>query len=416
MTKTTKTTLDANYENYVRKRTILDFKSQLTTDVFADKGDRIPRNVGDTIKFIKRLRLARDQTVLTASTQPTAKALYTMDITATAVEYGDRITIERIPDLTAVNLKFTDAASEELADVAARKADYITTDVLAKNAYRIRADGDTTYQKTVTTTSDGNAGGTTFISTSLTESDDHWNGGYATCVAVDTSYAAREAYLETKAVSDFVATSDTVTTGAFSCKIVTGCQMHLCVGTGLVSTDELTTDVFGLAVARLGLNKAHRFQGVAGKNLPDGKKVAGYFGCTIDPHTHYSFTKDTTWVNLGINQIADQLLDGSGVKWHGTKLYGTNQPWREDVDGTENESSGAVHLVHFYAKHAYAVSDVAAEGCTPPYGMKTEYLTAKDLGQSVPRNSEMGFILYFVAHSLDSTSNVAVLCGAPTIG
>ena len=153
----------------------------------------------------------------------------------------------------------------------------------------------------------------------------------------------------------------------------------------------------------------------AGGNLPAGKKQAGYWTVFVDPHTNYEFITDTQWTNLGINQIAEQLLDGSGVKWYGTKLYGTTQPWRETTAGAESEASGAVHLVFFAGRDAYAISDVAAKGVKPPFGMEVNYLTARDLGQSVPRNSEMGFILYFVPKVLDSTALVACMAGAPTI-
>jgi N4-gp56 family major capsid protein len=416
MTITTKTLLAANYENYIRKRTIQDFEDQLCYDVAADKGDRIPTHSGDTIKFLKFLNLTRDQTVLTASTQPTAKALYSMQITATAAEYGDRITIERIPDLTAIALNFSDEASRKLANVAARKADYITATELATHSYRVRADWNDTYQLDVTTTSDGNAGGTTLISTSLTQADDFWNGGYATITGVDTAYLSRNSYLETQKISDFANATGTVTVGtAFSSIIKLGCTVHLAVGTGIDSTDLLTTDVFAKCITRLGLNKATRFTGKAGQNLPAGKKQAGYWKVFVDPHTNYEFITDTTWTNLGINQIAEQLLDGSGVKWYATMLYGTTQPWRETTAGAESEASGAVHLVFFCGQSAYAISDVAAPGVKPPFGMEVNYLNARDLGQSVPRNSEMGFILYFVPKVLDSTAILGCMCGAPVI-
>ncbi|MFZ5559713.1 MAG: hypothetical protein ACOZAL_02890 [Patescibacteria group bacterium] len=416
MAITTRTTLAANFENYVTKKVLTDFTDQLETDVVADKGDRIPQHSGDTIKFIKRLRLPRDTTELSASEQPVAKALHTMDITATAKEYGNRITIERIPDLTMLNMRFTDAAAEELANLMARQADYLITTKLAKNAFRVRADFDPTYQKQVTTTSDGGSGGTTFISTALTQADDFWNGGYATVMNVDNAYLSRESIYETRPITDFANITGTVTVSpAFNSIIKSGCVMWLCVGTALVASDALTTDVFARAVARLALNKAKQFSGKAGENLPPKKKAGAYWRVLLDAHTTYSFMIDTTFVNMGIYQLAQNLIDGTGVKWQGCNLHGRTQPWREDVDGTENESAGAVHLVHFCGEGSIGISDVISEGAKPPFGAKVNYLTAKDLGQSVERNSEMGYNLYFAICPKDSLSNVAVLCGAPTI-
>lgn len=407
----------SDMDDYIASQTVAWFYNQLCGDVAADKGDRIPTGKGESIHFDRVLQQAKDTTALTAGTQPDSVSLYTMDIQATPVEYGARINIDRVPALTARHLKLLDQGSKGLGLKLADTADYIVMTSLAANGYRIRADQDSTYQTNVSTTSDGNAGMTTLISTSLVEAEDFWNGGRVTITGIGTAYAAREAIYETRLVSDFATATGTVTVSvAFSAVVKSGCTIHIAVGTGIVSTDIMTTDVFTDAMTRLALNKCERFGGKPGQNLPvQGQKAPGYVHLIVNPYTMLGFLKDTTWVNTGIQQLAENLMSGQPTKWMGTVFNGTTQPWREDVDGTENETGGAVHPVHFLGQHAYGISDVAAPGAKPPYGLVTTYLDAKGLGQTVPRYDEIGGIMYFCVVPLNDMWNVTLLCGAPSL-
>ena len=415
--RTLRASVLSDMDDYIASETVAWFYSQHCGDVAADKGDRIPTNKGEAIHFDRILQQGKDTTVLTAGTQPASVSLYMMDISKACVEYGARINIDRVPALTARHLKLLDGGSKALGLKLADTADYVVMTSLAKNGYRIRADQDSTYQANVTTTSDGNAGGTTVISTALTEADDFWNGGYMTITGVDTAALSRESIYTTKPVTDFAnATGTLTTTTAFDSIIKSGCTVHVCIGTGIVSTDIMTTDVFADAMTRLSLNKCERFGGKSGQNLPTaGQKAPGYIHLIVNPYTMLGFLKDQTWVNTGIYQLAENLLSGQPTKWMGTVFNGTTQPWREDVDGTENETGGAVHPVHFLGQHAYGISDVAAAGAKPPYGLVTTYLDAKGLGQTVPRYDEIGGIMYFCVIPLNDLWNITLLCGAPSL-
>lgn len=408
----------SDMDDYITEQAVAWFYNQLCGDVAADKGDRIPVNSGEAIHFDRVLQQGKDTTALTAGTQPDSVSLFTMDITGTPVEYGARINIDRVPMLTARHVKLLDQGSKAIGMKEADTADYIVMKSLAKNGYRIRADGDSTYQTTVATTSDGNAGGTTFISTSLTEAESFWVGAYCTITGIDAAAVSREAIYETRFCSAFATATGTVTVSvAYSAQIKSTCNVHLCVGTGIVSTDIMTTDVFADAMTRLALNKCERFGGKAGQNLPvAGQKAPGYIHVIVNPYTMLGFLKDTTWVNTGIQQLAENLMSGQPTKWMGTVFNGTTQPWREDVDGTENESAGAVHPVHFLGQHAYGISDVAAPGGKPPYGLITTYLDSKGLGQTVPRYDEIGAIMYFCVVPLNDLWNVTLICGASPVG
>lgn len=405
---TTPTTAASDIEIFLQDLVLQTFNKQLIGDVAAQKGATAQRK-GDTIEWTRVLELARSTSALSGSTQPDTEALYTMDVRAQAEEYGGRLSIERIVELTAKNVHLLEIGAKRLSHKAAKSADYLIMTMLAANAFRIRADGDSTYQVDATATSDGVT--TTFISSTLTQNDDHFNGGYLTVTGDDTAHAAREALYETKLISDFVASTDTVTTAAFSASLVTGVTAHLCVGTGLTASDKLTTDVFANGVARLNDNDGMRFEGEAGQNLPP--KGSGYYPVYLDTHLIRDLIRDTTWVHVGEYQAKEQLQQGApGVKWMGTKIYGTTQPWRETVAGATAEDTGPVHMAHFLGQEAYGISHISADGAKPPYGIYTRYNTSKDLGQTVPRNDELGYIMYFANASLNSMWNVCAICGA----
>lgn len=412
--RTVRANVASDIENYVTPKVMAWMENQLCGDIAAAKGDRIPTKKGDTIEFCRVLQQAKDTTELTAGVQPDSVSLFTMDVTAQAKEFGARINIDRVPALTAKHLDLLDKGSKVLGMKLADSCDYLIMKMIGENAYRVRADYDSTYQVDITTTSDGST--TTFISTSLTQSDDHWNGGRSTITGIDTASAAREAIYQTRKVSDFVASTDTVTvSAAYGAAIVTGCTVHLCVATGLLSTDNLSTDIYARSVSRLALNKAARFAGQPGQNMPPKVKSGGYFIVYMSPYTNYGFITDTTWVNMGINQVSENLVNGVGVKWMGCKHYGTTQPYRESAAGAEAETSGAVHFVHFLGQDSYGISDVAAPGAKPPYGTVITFLDAKGLGQTVPRYDELGGIVYFARTPLNDKWNLAVECGAPVL-
>ena len=413
-------TAASNILRYEQDRLLLGFYNQLMGDQLAQKSQNIPANRGDTTYWHRKIKLARNVTPLTKGTDiASPKSIYMTSINAQALEYGDAITRERIVELTSKHLGTWDEMVDSCSVQAAESMDYLVMTLLAKNSYRMRADNDATYTVDVAATSDGIA--TTFISTSLTQAHNFWDGGYITITMPETTtYVDRGNYCETRLIASYV--TGTVTQAAFPGITKSGCTAHLCVATGTVATDVLSTLAFGLAVRQLKRNKGVRFNDNVIKrgalshkevhNLPPGAGGPGYWACIVNTDTEYDFMQDTTWVDVGKYQDQERLAKGEVGKWMATKVFGTTQPWRETVAGVEAETTGAVHPVHFLGQDAYGISAVAAPGAEPPFGLLLNLMTSKDLGEYVPRLTSAGWIAYYACRSLNSLWNVAMLCGA----
>lgn len=410
----------SNIINLQVERLLTGLHNQLVAGQFAQKG-RIPQNKGDTVEWHKKMKLARATTALAEDTDIVPKKLYMTSVTKQAEEWADAVRVTRRVWLTAKHLGDWNQMTDSLATVLSEMFDYETMSLLAGNGYRMRADNDTTYQVDVTATSDGAT--TTTISTSLTQADDFWNGGYITCTNPETTtYADRANYCETRLISDFDNGTTTATHAAFDILTKSGATFHLCVGTGIVATDVLDTASFSLATRQLKRNKGIRFndalitKGLMGhketSNLPPGAGGPGYWVCIIDQDHEYDFMKDTTWVDTAKNVKTDWLVNGEISKWMGTKVFGMTQPWREDVDGTENESSGIVHPVHFLASDAYGISAIDAPGAEGDYGVVVNLKTPKDYGDVGLIRSSISGQGYFAMRSLNSLWNVTMLAGS----
>ena len=415
-------TAASNILTYEQERLLVGFHNQLVADQFAQKSPDVPKGKGDTVRWHRKIKLARNTTALTAGTDiASPKSIFMTEINSQALEYGDAVTRERIVELTSKHLGTWDEMVDSCATQSAESMDYLAMKLLAQNAFRMRVDNDTNYQVDVAATSDGST--TTFISTSLTQAEDFWNGGYITITAPETTtYLDRGNYCETRLISNFVASTDTVTHAAFAATTKSGCTAHLCVGTGIVATDVTNTLAFGLAIRQLKRNKGVRFndaiisrapmQHKEVQNLPPGSGGPGYWVCILDQDHEHDFMKDTTWLELGTHQDKDALVNGAIKKWMGTMVFGTTQPWRETVAGVEAEADGVVRPVNFLAQDAYAISGIAAPGAEAPFGLVLNLMTSKDLGEYIPRNSSAGWIAYYVQRSLNSLWNVAMLSGA----
>jgi len=146
-------------------------------------------------------------------------------------------------------------------------------------------------------------------------------------------------------------------------------------------------------------------------NLPPGSGGPGYWVGLISAEHEYDFMKDTTWVAAGTAQKTDWLVNAEMSKWMGTKFFGTTQHWREDVDGTENESTGVVQLVHFLAQDAYGISPISAPGAEGDFGVVVNLKRPEDYGDVGLIKSSIAAQAFFARRSLNSLWNVGGLCG-----
>jgi len=418
----------SNILTYEKERLLLGFHNQMVGSQFAQKGNT-PTNKGDSVRWHKKLKLARVTSAWDSEAGDiTPKAVYMTSWVKQATEWAQGASVSRKLQLTAKHLGGWNEIVDLVSTQMAESLDYQMMLLLGQGGYRMRADGDTTFEVNATATSDGAAGGTTFISSTLTQADDFWNGGYIIITDVTGYEAARGALGQAKIITDFDNGTTKATFAAFldgdgtAVKLITGVVAHLCVGTNITATDVITTSVFSRGVRQLKRNLAIRFndnlvtKGMLAhketQNLPPPGGGGAYWVCILNTDHEYDFYQDVTWVDAAKNQDKESLVNGYQNKWMGCKIYGITYPFREDVDGTANQSSGVVQPIHFLGQEAYGISPIAAPGAKGDFGVILNLNTPEHFGDHTQRQSSATWQLYAAWTMLNSLWNVTILGGA----
>jgi len=416
---TTKTEVSDDIKTLEFERFLMGFYNQWVAHQFAQQKD-IPKGKGDTIEFERKIDQPQGDFSVAENADVVADKLHTTILTATAAEHGRAIVRSKKVLLTSKFLGDWDEMTDSASRQAAEYLDGLLTALLATNAYRLRADKDPTFTFDVTATSDGAAGGTTFISSSLVGKADV-TGGFITVKGLDTAYVSKKAYTETRPITGFNSGTGTVTvTVAFSAQLKTGVVAHIVVGTGIVSSDVLDHETFSLAVRQLERNQALRFDDnvlITGSpkhkelhNLPPRAGV-GYWVNILSSDMKYDFMMSDVFKDMSTQQDKDMILNGYLAKWMGTKIFGTTKPYREDVDGTKNLASGAVHIANFLGQEAYGISAISGPKMESPYGVSLNFKEPKDFGDYGLRRSSVAWEAFFAYLSLNSLWNVGMMVG-----
>lgn len=352
---------------------------------------------GNTLTFNRQLRVAKKTTADTEGTMygyTDGKALLSNSVSVTPTKYGDSFPFSEERNIDSF---ITDAANKEtIADQITRSNEYLTMKVLAQGGIRHRIDNDGTYQFNVAVTT-ANSAGTSLISTSLTQIDDFWNGGYATIYNPNGP-----GYDETSAITDFTASSDTAAV-TFSNGLTTDSKARLVVGTGIAASDKLTTS--GILL----VNALHRV--FKTEPFTEGGRLRG----VINAAQEYDLWSDTAWADTAKYDDSGRYRNYQLVRWLGIDFLITDEPYREDVDGTENQASGVVHVSPIFGAKAFSVVNWFPGG-SGAYGIKWEY---KDGPDSMDLRNAFNAISWKTRWGgivTRATSVVNLLTGATDIG
>lgn len=311
-----------------------------------------------TIRFNKLLRLAKKTTQDTegyAYGLADAKYLTTNYIDVTPTKWGESFAFT---DDVSIEAFITDADNQgEIANQVARSMEYQLQKTIATGGVRHRIDKDATYQ--VYGTCDSGSSAIALKDNALTQSDDAWNGGYATIINPEGP-----AYDETSAVSDFVASTD-VAVVAFTNALTTASKYRMTVGTGIAATDVMTT------TAIMDVRYLHRKY----ETMPFD---SGTIRAFIDADQERDLMVDSTWSNSAIYDDSGRFGEYQMVRWLGTEFFIGSELYREDVDGTENQASGVVHVAPFFGAKAYSTWRWGMG--SGAFGVKFEYKDGPDSG------------------------------------
>jgi len=371
---------------YYDKKFLLRAQSELVGYQFGQKRV-LPGGMSRTVYFSRYMPLLKVTSALNETDDmgiplSSRQKLKTEEISATAALWGDYVPISHLASLTALDPNVSQKA-EVLGQQAGESIDAYILGKVGAGIQRRRADGDATYQ--VNGTADSGST-TTLVDDALTEADDFWNGGFITITA-GTNYGM------TSQITDFDALSDTLTFGAFPKAIDSTSKYRLVVGTGLVTTDVLTTANLRLALRDLKRNKAL-------------KAEKGYFLGLINPDVEYDFMGDTTWINAATyKDQVDSLYEGEIGKWLGIRFVGATNLLRESVAGVAGEDA-AVHVAAILGKECYGVVELAGQK------QKIYIKTPEQLAQPIPMYSTYGWQVGFESKILNSCFGVGLMCGA----
>lgn len=320
----------------------------------------IGRGEGDTVRFNKILRPAKVTAAATPGTliTPSDATALTSNYFEFGIEnWGDSFGFNE--DVSVTSFIQDKDNRETIANQMARSLDYQIMAKLATQGIRFRIDGDTDYQKSGTCT--GTPTTTALISTGLDETtDDFWAGGFAT-----VTNPAGPNYDLTRQVSAFAESTDTATTAAFPQASTTASKYWIAVGTGIVATDKLTTDGLLLSMARHEKFETERFDG-------------GMLRMFIDADQHRDLWTDETFKNSAIHDSSERFKNYRLGRWWDTEFLASSEMYREDVDGTENQSTGVVYVATLFGKNSYSISSFANPGGSGKFGMKFQIVDTPD--------------------------------------
>jgi hypothetical protein len=233
---------------------------------------------------------------------------------------------------------------------------------------------------------------TTMVDASRTEIDDYWNGGFLT-------YTSPEGpnYDQTQKVTDFATSGDILTTAAFTGTPTTSSTYRLSVGTNLVSTDILTTS------ALIDVSGLHR-------KLETEKFDNGLYRCFIDAAQEADLWSDSTFKNSAIYDNSGRFKNYRLGRWFDIEFMVSSELYREDVNGTENQATGAVYVAPIFGAKSYAV--VRWGMGQGDFGVKFYYVDDPDSMNLRMGRKWISWKAYFAAKVLRSTSIIGLMTGA----
>jgi N4-gp56 family major capsid protein len=394
---TTVTTYAPAISRIDEKKLLAVAEGMLGADKFAVKRP-VEKGAGNSYRVTKILRQAKQTTAGTFGvagiiTYSSAKALTAQTKSITPILLADYFSIDDDVDIKSW-IKDSDNR-DTIANQMARSHDYYVMKVLAQGGFRYRIDGDGTYMKSGTVTT-ASAGGTALYGAStLTETDDFWNGGFATIYNPEGPN-----YDETSAVTDF-ATSGDVATVSFPNGLTTSSKYHITVGTALAATDILT--IAGL----LKVSALHR-------KFETEKFSGGVFRAFFDAAQEADLWADTTFLNSAIYDNSERFKNYRVGRWLDIEFMVSSEAYREDVDGTENQATGVVYATPIFGANAYTVMRWGHG--SGDFGVKFLVVDQPDSGNILNSFRIISWKSVFAASVLRATSVINLMTGATSLG
>ncbi len=412
MASTSSTTFAGSIPIKWQKELLATADGYLVADKFANTEVMAPAT-GDRVRINKVLRPAKQTTASTAGTLITAsdaKALYSNYMDLTMEIWGDSFAVNE--DMTIQSMIQDPQLKDTIANQMTRTQDYQTIKRMSTEGLRVRNDGDSNYTSTFSvtglTTTAGTATTIQFSATALAGFvDDLFNGGYV-CFTNPNG----QGYDEARQVNDFDQSDRSVHMSAgdaftqapvktSSPDIQTKGQIT--VGTGIVATDKLTAANIATMSAHHEYLQTEKFDGgLIRAFLHSGQKA--------DLWTDSGFTDSAT------NDDSGRFKRYSIIRWLDNEFMISSEIYREDADGTENQSTGVVYVAPFFGKNAYTVIRFGNEGAGSKFGVEFIPVITADSGNLRKSAKFLSWKGNFAIGVTRATSCIGLMTGATDLG
>jgi hypothetical protein len=383
-------------QGYIDKRSLFISKPLLVAYDLCEKRT-LPEGNGTTVAFWRYGHLSDNTTALTEAftsqiefgglANSTRQQLTNREIYVTPAPYGDWIRIGDYASRVTIDQGLTGAV-DVVSQMAAKSIEAVLMKQLSTGLTRMRADNDSTYETTGTTTSAGST--TSIVASALAGANDAWNGGFITI----TSGAQQG---KTRQITDF-ATGGTITCDAFDVAPGSGVTFKITVGTDIDASDKVSAAAIRRVVMQLEDNDAMYYEGA-------------YFTGVLDPHLKYDFMDDSDFKAVSIYKDNTNNLTTNDVStFAGVRFKKAPRVYRETVAGVAS-ATGAVRVLPIMGMHAAGCVSLGAT----PGGRKNFQLHIrgwKELGQPIPAESTIGYYTLFGGTILDAAFGVGLMCGA----
>ena len=323
------------------------------------------------------------------------KYFYSNKYTATPSEFGDQFEITDLEDV--LSILRDDDKLDVMAQQIIETTEYNDLKLLAQGGLRHRIDADATYE--VNGTCDGTSSATALVDDALTQADDHWGTDTSNFGFVTITNKTGQNYDLTSKVTDFVASTHTATV-SFPQALTTGSKYHMVAGTGLLATDVLTV---------AGLMRVAAIQ----MALKTPKMNDGLYRGIIDAGQFYDLQGDTTYKDFMKYDRSELIGKYQAYRIFDTEILVHDQLYREDVDGSENQATGIVHVGTFLGKNAFSrLHWLSGE---KEYGIKTYVVDEPDSGNLGATKKWLCWKGIFVGIVHRASCNIGLMTGASAL-
>ena len=353
---------------------------------------------GNTVRINRVLRPAKTTSALTAGTLITAgdaTNLLTNYIDLTPEVWGASFGFDEDVSLQSILSKksIRDAVSNHMA----RTLDYQIMKKMSTQGFRYRNDGDSTYY----TNGPVDTSGTTLTALSgseMAEIDNFWDGGYVTI-----TNPAGPGYDQTAKVASFANSGDLLTHAGYTVIPTTASRYSVTVGTNIAATDVLTAaNVLKMAAFH------EKFQTQKFEN--------GTIRAFLSPDQKADLWTDTGFTDSATYDDSGRFRNYSIIRWLGNEFMISSEIYREDVNGTENQSSGVVYVAPFFGANSYSVIRFGNKGAGSKFGVEFIPVENADSGNLQKSETFLSWKGNFASKVTRATSCIGLMTGATDQG